>query len=202
MLAKTGDPHNLLMIKAVIFDCFGVLYVDPGLHFYDHMVPNHEDVYDRLLVADRQFDTGLLSIKQHDEMVAELTAVSLDVVTRNLRERSKRHDKLIDFIAELRKSYRVGMLSNIGYGGIDVFFSEEERTLLFDAVVLSSDIGVTKPHQEAFQEIARRLGVEPDECVMIDDREDNCRGAEAAGMQAILYKNFTQTKRVLQAILG
>jgi FMN phosphatase YigB (HAD superfamily) len=41
-----------------------------------------------------------------------------------------------------------------------------------------------------------------EECVFTDDREDYCEGARAVGMQAILYKNFTQFRADLEKLLS
>jgi len=68
-------------------------------------------------------------------------------------------------------------------------------------VVASADIGFAKPEAEAYQITADRLGVRYDECVMIDDREDYCQGAIAAGMHAILYKSLVQLQRDLDRVL-
>ena len=68
--------------------------------------------------------------------------------------------------------------------------------------VLSSDVGAIKPSPEAFYITAEKLGVRPEECVMIDDRKDNVDGAIAAGMQAIWYKTNEQCIAELGEILG
>jgi len=41
---------------------------------------------------------------------------------------------------------------------------------LLDAIVYTSTFRTRKPHRTVFQEVARRLDVMPDECVMIGDR--------------------------------
>jgi putative hydrolase of the HAD superfamily len=57
----------------------------------------------------------------------------------------------------------------------------------FDAVVGSADIGACKPDAAAFTAAAARLGVPPEQCLMVDDRLANVEGARAAGMQAIQF---------------
>jgi len=54
---------------------------------------------------------------------------------------------------------------------MDDFFSATERAQFFDAVVLSGEENLTKPHPHIFELVAARLGLRPDECVMIDDIE-------------------------------
>jgi len=61
---------------------------------------------------------------------------------------------------------------------------------LLDELVYTSDLERSKPHPLVFHEIASRLGVEPNVCVMIGDRQiDDVSGARAVGMRAIWRRN-------------
>jgi putative hydrolase of the HAD superfamily len=57
----------------------------------------------------------------------------------------------------------------------------------FDACVLSHEIGWLKPSREFFLACARAAGASPQDCVFVDDLEENVAGARAAGMAAIQY---------------
>ena len=85
---------------------------------------------------------------------------------------------------------------------MDKYFSPEQRQSLFDECVLSGEVGITKPHPHIFQMMADKLGVKPEECVMIDDIEENCSGADAAGMKAILYRTNTQVLDELKRLIA
>ena len=57
----------------------------------------------------------------------------------------------------------------------------------FDAILVSGIEGVEKPAPEIFLRAARRLGVAPQACVHAGDSPlDDYRGAESAGMRAVL----------------
>lgn len=58
-------------------------------------------------------------------------------------------------------------------------------TRLFDAVVTGDDIARAKPDPEIFCLGARRLGVEPDVCVVFEDAPSGIAAAIAAGMKSI-----------------
>jgi putative hydrolase of the HAD superfamily len=66
---------------------------------------------------------------------------------------------------------------------------------------LSYESDVIKPEVRAYQLIAERLGVEPDECIFVDDQEKHCAGASQAGMKPVLYNDFTSFKKELEKIL-
>ncbi len=53
---------------------------------------------------------------------------------------------------------------------------------------VSHHTGVRKPHPEAFLGAARALAVDPGECLFVDDRGHNCKGAVAVGMQAVKFE--------------
>jgi len=59
---------------------------------------------------------------------------------------------------------------------------------LFDDIVCSAEVGMAKPEAEIFRLAASRLGVAPEECVLVDDWDQNVAAAQAVGMTAICYQ--------------
>ena len=72
---------------------------------------------------------------------------------------------------------------------------------LVDEVVVSGETGVAKPDVAAFAGCARRLGVEPHQCVLVDDHPANARGAAAAGMTGVLHRSDAETAAELGVLL-
>lgn len=96
--------------------------------------------------------------------------------------------ELVNFIKKsLKPHYRIGLLSNIDRKWIDNFISKNHLETLFDAVVVSGEEGIAKPSPEIYRRMSKKIGVGPDDCIMVDDLRENCRGAENAGMQSIYY---------------
>ncbi|WP_242608612.1 HAD family hydrolase [Actinomadura formosensis] len=56
---------------------------------------------------------------------------------------------------------------------------------LFDAVVISAEVGMRKPDEQIFRHALGLLGLDAAECVFIDDIEHNIRAAEALGIRGI-----------------
>jgi epoxide hydrolase-like predicted phosphatase len=73
---------------------------------------------------------------------------------------------------------------------------------LFDAVVISGEVGMHKPEPEIFELAARRVNRDPSDCVFVDDLRENCTGAEALGMTAILHRDPAATIERLEDLLG
>jgi epoxide hydrolase-like predicted phosphatase len=73
---------------------------------------------------------------------------------------------------------------------------------LFDDVVISAEVRLHKPQPEIYRLAAERLGMEPAECIFVDDLRENCEGAEAVGMTAIRFRDPQQTIAHLAELTG
>jgi putative hydrolase of the HAD superfamily len=73
---------------------------------------------------------------------------------------------------------------------------------LFDAVVLSGEVGMRKPEEAIFRHAARMVGLDPAECVFVDDLAPNVAAAQACGMTALLHTEPAATVSALQDLLG
>lgn len=178
------------MVKAIIFDCFGVLYHGSLTHMYELVPPDrHLELKD----LNHASDQGYITMADYASGVAELTGThSVDDIERLIRADHIRNQPLVEYVRALKQVYTVGLLSNVGKGVVERLFSDDERRELFDEVVLSSVVGMVKPFPEIFLYTAARLGVAPGECLMIDDLSDNIEGARTAGMQGIVYHTTAQ----------
>lgn len=65
---------------------------------------------------------------------------------------------------------------------------------------VSCETGVRKPAHQAYLGAAERLGLEPGRCLFVDDRAKNCEGAEAVGMQSIVFAGAEALRADLRAI--
>jgi epoxide hydrolase-like predicted phosphatase len=94
---------------------------------------------------------------------------------------------------------KTGLISNSwGRGRYD----RESFTELFDGVVISGEVGLYKPQPEIFRLGAERVGLDPAACVFVDDLRENCEGAEAVGMTAVLHRGADRTLAQLEQLLA
>lgn len=91
-----------------------------------------------------------------------------------------------------------GLLSNSW--GLD--YNRNGWDELFDALVISGEVGLRKPEPAIYQLAAERLGVAPAECVFVDDLAVNVRGAAAAGMIGVHHTSVESTVAELEALFG
>jgi epoxide hydrolase-like predicted phosphatase len=110
-----------------------------------------------------------------------------------------REPSMIDVVRRAKEAgLRTGLLSNSW--GLD--YPREGWHELFDAVVISGEVGMRKPEPEIYRLAARRLGVEPPECVFVDDLRPNVRGAVEVGMVGVHHVTAEQTVTELEALFG
>jgi putative hydrolase of the HAD superfamily len=160
------------------------------------------DKMQQVIDLDKQSNLGMLDQSDYEAAIAELAGLSVVDVHDGLIASFGRNEALLEYVQELRKKYKIGMLSNIGKDDIKNYFSSEELLHYFDAVILSSDVGMMKPYSEAFWATCEKLGVDSTETIMIDDVLENVVGAELAGLYGIHYEGFSRMKAQLENLLS
>lgn len=70
---------------------------------------------------------------------------------------------------------------------------------VFDTVVVSGQVQMIKPDPAIYRLFCDRAGLAPEDCLFIDDKAENCAGAESIGMQAEL---FTDPAALEAALIG
>lgn len=107
-------------------------------------------------------------------------------------------DEKVLGLAEQLKSqgYKIGILSNIGGMGEELM--RKKRLGMFDVVLTSGDIGVSKPDKRAFDMLAEKLGVLLDEMVFIDDAHSYIELMQSYGIRGILYTKYDRLVEALK----
>jgi len=108
-------------------------------------------------------------------------------------------EEMIEALRRARAAgLKTGLISNSwGRGRYD----RDSFSELFDGVVISGEVGLHKPQPEIFRLGAERVGLTPEQCVFVDDLRENCEGAEAVGMVAVLHRGADETLARLEDLL-
>ena len=203
-MPREGDHKGLLVdfggvLTTNVFDSFRDFCVAEGLE---------PDAFVRLMTEDpearaqlRRVETGAIAEGEFAGVLAERLGVAerKGLVDRLFAGMRPDHAMLAAVRAAKAAGVRTGLVSNsIGEGRYDRSTFPE----LFHAVVISAEEGLHKPEPEIFLLGAQRAGVDPAECVFVDDLRENCRGAEAVGMTAVLHRGAEGTLPALEELLG
>lgn len=190
------------MMRAIIFDCFGVLITDVLKSIRDELYERDQNAALEVDQLVRAANLGVISPGESNQKVAAILGVPYEDYRARIDGGEVRNTKLLDYILELRKTYKTAMLSNISSHSLDKRFTKDELATYFDEVIVSGDVGFAKPSPEIYDIAAKRLGVKPEECVFIDDRELFVSAATSVGLVGIVYTDFVQLRKELVSLLG
>lgn len=188
-------------IKAIIFDCFGVLIADVVRTKANEIRLTHPQQAEDMLAILRTADRGMISRHESVNRLSNLLGISYEEMEKLLAKGEVRNNSLISEIPHLREGYKIGLLSNVASRDWVQDRFGEELDRYFDEVIVSGEVGSIKPEPEIYYVAADKLGVKPEECVMIDDINRNVDGAISVGMKGILYHNPSQVMDDLKTLL-
>ena len=188
------------MIKAIIFDCFGVVFIDKFDVIYNHFGGDLEA--DKDFIEQHFFDVSKGVVSSNNSILEDRVGVSVAEWENKRKELEGFNTDLLEYIKVLRNKYIIAMLSNIGNNGLESYMDYGVLEEHFDLIVESAKIGFAKPEARAYETVADKLGVRLDECVFIDDRQPYIEGAQHVGMKTILYEDFKKFKKDLEVVLG
>lgn len=188
-------------MKAIIFDCFGVL-IGKGFH-YTYQTAGGDPIKDRDFIESTlaKANLGLISDTDFREIMAQKVGVSLTDWNQSIKVSERLDIDLLKYIQQLRRTYKTAILSNANKQVLDQMIGKEWLQKDFDEVIVSAEVGLAKPDPRVYQLVVDRLGVTPQECLYIDDRSNFVMVARSLGMRAFLYKNFPHFKRNIPALL-
>ena len=189
------------VIKAIIFDCFGVLVTGSLENYLDIYLSGDVEKRRQAHSYNAQANAGIISYEELIQKYAELADADYEDVAKIIYDNPK-NTRLLQYIKEeLKSEYKIGVLSNAAGDILNELFDEDE-VAMFDAAVLSYDVGLVKPDRQVYELIAEKLDVLPSECIFTDDNKSFCDGAETVGMQAVHYQNFEQFRGELELLLN
>jgi glucose-1-phosphatase len=109
---------------------------------------------------------------------------------------------LVEYIRRLHVNYKTALLSNATADLRKQIAEKWHFEDAFDLMVISGEVGLTKPEQGIFELTLVKLGVEASQAVFVDDMSRNVEGARRAGLHAIQFKNPQQLKQDIDQLLS
>jgi putative hydrolase of the HAD superfamily len=155
----------------------------------------------RALAELRRLEVGELTEHEFGAWLGHLLGVDrTEGLVDRLFARMQADETMVEAVKRARREgVRTGLISNSWGAGR---YDREAFPDLFDGVVISGEVGLHKPQPEIFRLGAERIGLPPDNCVFVDDLRENCVGAEAVGMTAVLHRGAEGTLPELERLLG
>lgn len=100
-----------------------------------------------------------------------------------------------------QRGYRLGLASSGNQEKVTFGMNALALDGRFDAIVTGDDVTQSKPHPEIYLIAARRLALQPSECVAIEDAPAGVEAAKRAGMRCIAVTNSVSREQLQRADL-
>jgi putative hydrolase of the HAD superfamily len=109
---------------------------------------------------------------------------------------------MIDLMASLREEgYRMALLTNNVREWEPLWRAMAPIDEIFELVVDSAFVGMRKPDREIYELTLARLGLPAEDCLFIDDIEENCDAARDVGMAVVVHRDNDQAIAQIRAAL-
>jgi HAD superfamily hydrolase (TIGR01509 family) len=95
----------------------------------------------------------------------------------------------VDTVRELAARWPLGLASSSNRPIIELVLERSGLAPCFAVVVSSEEVDRGKPAPDVYLAVARGLGVDPKDCVAIEDSTNGIKSAVAAGMRTIAVPN-------------
>jgi len=190
------------MIKAIIFDYGGVLSVKGSLSSFGEIYAPKFGVDPeefKKVIIDNWFKARISNMdsKLFWINISKFLKIDYKTLRKDLLEFSGFNHEVLVLIKKLKKNYKLGLLSNQIEDWLEEIIAEHKLNEVFDVIITSYKSKIAKPDISIFKETIEQLGVNPAECIYVDDMEQNIPPAKELGMKMILFKNFEQLKKEL-----
>ena len=91
----------------------------------------------------------------------------------------------IELVDAAAAGFRTALASGAHPALIDLVTADAPMAGKFEVIVAADEVGVGKPAPDVYLEAARRLGVDPADCVCLEDSGNGILSGVAAGMKVI-----------------
>ena len=102
------------------------------------------------------------------------------------------NEEINGLVERLKNRYRLVLASNTDVLHYTRSIKVQEAMRLFDHALLSYELGLCKPDPAFFHSGLEKLAIHPEECLFIDDREENVEAAKTIGITGIRFVSTHQ----------
>ena len=206
------------MIEAVIWDFGGVFTSSPFEAFarFESQRGLPADIIRRTNALNHwenawaKFERAEVDLETFDELfAAESLALGAEVRGKDVLPllSGDLRPEMVDALRIIKSRFKTGCITNnlpanaIGSAsGRSLYIAEVMA--LFDHIIESAKIGLRKPDPQIYRMMADTLGVDPVNCIYLDDLGVNLKPAREMGMRTIKVVNSAQALAELEAATG
>lgn len=157
-----------------------------GKQFMEHYRANYH--------IHRKFERGELTNDEFIDLMLKSCNGSLDRETfcRYYSEIFSLNSDVAALLPELKKKYRIVLLSNTNDIHRQYGYKQYEFLKYFDKLILSHEVGAVKPEPEIYKAVEEFTQASPEEHIFIDDVLEYVEGAKKMGWDAVQFTGYEQ----------
>ena len=201
------------MIRAILWDNDGVLVDTEGLYFQ----AGHEVLATQGVELTHR-DFAEQSLKKGLSVFDFLPDQNAELIEQLRLKRNARYSALlaegvpvIDGVVETLETFygrvQMGIVTGSLRNHFDIVHAQTNLLPFFDFVLAREDYREAKPHPDAYLTAMRLHGLQPDDCVVVEDSERGCVAAAAAGLRVLAvpnelskYGDFSSAYKILNSV--
>jgi beta-phosphoglucomutase len=182
----------MTQIKAVIFDMDGVLVEAKDWHYealnkalglfgmeisrYDHLV-TYDGLPTKKKLAMLSAERGL-PVELHDFIADMKQQYTMEIIYTHCRPRFY-HEYALSRLKQ--EGYRLAVASNSVRHTVQIMMERAALMDYLDFYLSNQDVVIGKPDPEIYTKAIQNLGLNPEECLVVEDNEKGIQAARASG---------------------
>jgi epoxide hydrolase-like predicted phosphatase len=197
-------------IKAVFYDLGGVIlrteYQAPREHLAESLNMEYEDLVRLVFESEtaRKASIGAVTADEHWATVTkklrrpaqESKAIESEFFGGDVLDM-----ELIEFIRSLKSTHTTGLISN-AWSDLRSYIQAKKFDDAFHHIIISAEVGVTKPDPKIFNLALEKAGVKAEEALFVDDFIENINAAYELGMYTVHFKDPQKAMRQVKQLLS
>ena len=188
------------MVKAMIFDCWGTLFynesnplpfslfakkIGKDIHDYNYMT-TFEKHFMLKKYSDFSIPIKSLLVELNLNSSIELVKKLKDTLNNGLNH-FKPYPDTLEVLSELKKRYKLGLISNTGYLDFNQLKKQFKLDNVFDIILPSYETRILKPNPRVFELMIKKLKIDKNNVFMVGDSlKQDIQAAENFGIKGIL----------------
>ena len=195
------------MIKAIIFDMDGVLVNTPKYvwithnkllsdfekHVSDSKIPAYlgQSLVDQITMFEKNLDIKIDRGRYMKRFEIEMQS--------NL-EHIEKNNSLMNLIKKLKKKFKLAVATSSSTQRCEDVLQHLGILDYFDVIITSEHVKRHKPYPDIFLKAAEKLGIRPEDCIVIEDAPNGIEAAKRADMKVVgLVTAFVSAKELKKA---
>lgn len=186
-------------MKAVIFDMDGVIIDSEPIHFEVDMQTMREfgvniskDELNKYVGTTNEYMLNdLINKYKIQKSIKEILEYKMELTIRRIKETkinaiSGIHELLISL---KHNNIKTAIGSSSPKELIITVIEKFQLGKYFDCIVSGDEVKEGKPKPDIYLEVSKRIGVNPEECIVIEDSRNGVLAAKNAGMKCFGFRN-------------